>query len=298
VQRQLIPSTVFEVAYVGNQARHLLGQYDENQPRVSDRIAAGPDASVNAIRPYQGYAGINSRAPFFSNNYNSLQVSLNHNSHGLEMGLAYTYAKDLTTNSSDRSNMATDSYVFSLDYGPSSYNQPQTFTAYYVYDLPFFKGQHGFEGRALGGWQVSGITSFLSGQSFSLAQPHDPWDPNGLNVGLGIGSPRPDQIAPVQKTKTVGAWFSTSSFAPALNHFGSEGNGNLTGPGYNDWDLAAIKNINIMERCSFQLRGEFFNAFNHESFSGVDSSLADSSFGQVVSGHSPRRIQLGAKFIF
>ena len=97
--------------------------------------------------------------------------------------------------------------------------------------------------RLLGGWQVSGITSFFSGQSFSLAQPHDPWDPNGLNVGLGIGSPRPDQIAPVQKTKTVGAWFSTSSFAPALNHFGSESNGSLLGPGYNNWDLAAIKNI-------------------------------------------------------
>ena len=298
VQHQLLPGTVLEVAYVGNEARHLLGEYDENQPTVGARLAAPTNSSVNYIRPYAGYAGVVSRAPFFSNNYNSLQVSLNHNSHGLEMGLAYTYAKDLTTNSSDRSNMATDSYDFSLDYGPSSYNQPQTFTAYYVYDLPFFKGQRGFEGKALGGWQVSGITSFLSGQSFSLAQAHDPWDPNGLNVGLGISSPRPDQIAAVQKPKTVGAWFSQSSFAPALNHFGSESNGSLLGPGYNDWDLAAIKNIAIQERYSFQLRGEFFNAFNHESFSGVDSSLADSSFGQVTSGHSPRRIQLGAKFIF
>jgi hypothetical protein len=304
VQHELLPSTVLEVAYVGNEARHLLGEYDENQPTVGARLGVnsnaslGPNTSVNYIRPFTGYAGIVSRAPFFSNNYNSLQVSLNHHSHGLQVGLAYTYSKDLTTNSSDRSNMATDSYDFSLDYGLSSYNQPQTFTANYVYDLPFFKGQHGFEGKALGGWQVSGITSFFSGQSFSLAQPHDPWDPNGLNVGLGIGSPRPDQIAPVQKTKTVGAWFSTSSFAPAINHFGSESNGSLLGPGYNDWDLAAIKNITFRERYNFQLRGEFFNAFNHESFSGVDSSLADSSFGQVTSGHSPRRIQLGAKFNF
>ncbi len=298
VQHQLLPSTVLEVAYVGNEARHLLGEYDENQPTVGARLAAPTNSSVNYIRPYAGYAGVVSRAPFFSNNYNSLQVSLNHNSHGLQLGMAYTFSKDLTTNPSDRSNMATDSYDFSLDYGPSTYNQPQTFTADYVYDLPFFKGQHGVEGKVLGGWQVSGITSFFSGQSFALAQPHDPWDPNGLNVGLGIGSPRPDQIAPVQKTKTVGAWFSTSSFAPALYHFGSEGSGSLLGPGYNDWDLAAIKNITFLERYSFQLRGEFFNAFNHESFAGVDSALADSSFGQVTSGHSPRRIQLGAKFNF
>ena len=298
IEHQLLPSTVLEVAYVGNEARHLLGEYDENQPTVGARLTAPTNASVNYIRPYAGYAGIVSRAPFFSNNYNSLQISLNHHSHGLQVGLAYTFSKDLTTNPSDRSNMATNSYDFSLDYGPSTYNQPQTFTADYVYDLPFFKGQHGVEGKVLGGWQVSGITAFLSGQSFALSQPHDPWDPNGLNVGLGIGSPRPDQIAPVQKTKTVDAWFSTSSFAPALNHFGSEASGSLLGPGYNDWDLAAIKNIAFAERCTFQLRGEFFNAWNHESFAGVDSSLADSSFGQLTSGHSPRRIQLGAKIIF
>jgi hypothetical protein len=304
LQQQLLHNSVLEIAYVGNQARHLLGEYDENQPTVGARLGVnanpslGPSTSVNYIRPFAGYAGITARAPFFSNNYNSLQVSLNHQSHGLQLGVAYTWSKDLTTNSSDRSNIATNSYDFSLDYGLSSYNQPQTFTANYVYDLPFFKGQRGFEGKLLGGWQVSGITSFLSGQSFSLLQPHDPWDPSGLNVGLGISSPRPDQIALVQRTKTVGAWFSTSSFAPALYHFGSEHNGSLLGPGYDNWDLAAIKNITIHERYNFQLRGEFFNAFNHESFETVDSALADSSFGQVTAGHSPRRIQLGAKFNF
>src|ERR1700757_4703576 len=83
VQRQLLPSTVLEMAYVGGQARHLLGEYDENQPRVAARLTAPTGASVNYIRPYAGYAGIISRAPVFSNNYNSLQVSLNHHSHGL-----------------------------------------------------------------------------------------------------------------------------------------------------------------------------------------------------------------------
>jgi len=315
IQHQLMPSTVLEVAYVGNEARHLLGEYDENQPTVGARLGVnsnpslGPNTSVNYIRPFAGYAGITARAPFFSNNYSSLQVSLNHHSHGLQAGLSYTYSKDLTTNSSDRSNVATNSYDFSLDYGPSSYNTPQIFTANYVYDLPFFKTQQGFEGKLLGGWEVSGITSFISGSSFSLSQARDPWDPNGLNVGIGLGATRPDQIAPVHSLKTVGEWFSTSSFAHAWNHFGSEGNGSLLGPGYNNWDLAAIKNITFRERYNFQLRGEFFNAFNHESFGnpgsisssnfdGVDASLDDSSFGQVVSGHSPRRIQLGAKFNF
>ncbi len=298
VQHQLMPSTVLEVAYVGNQARHLLGEFDENQPTVGSRIAAGTVTSVNAIRPYAGYAGITSRAPFFSNNYNSLQVSLNHHSGGVQVGVAYTYSKDLTTNSSDRSNMATNSYDFSMDYGPSTYNTPHIFTANYVYDLPFFKGQQGFEGRALGGWEVSGITQFVSGSSFSVTQARDPWDPNGTNVGIGLGATRLDVVAPIQKTKKVGEWFSPNSFAHAFYHFGNESNGSLLGPGFSNWDLAAIKNIRIVERVNFQLRGEFFNAFNHESFSTVDESIDDGNFGQVTAGHSPRRIQIGAKLNF
>lgn len=307
IQHQLMPSTVLEVAYVGAQARHLLGAFDENQPTVG-AVIANPTTQTNALRPYLGYGGITERGPIFTNDYNALQASLSHRSHGLQVGVAYTYSKDLTTQSTDRGSLSTYSYNFKMDYGPSSYNQPHTFTANYVYDLPWYRGEQGFMGKVAGGWEVSGITQFLSGQSFSLQQPRDPWDPNGIHVGLGTSSTRPDQVAPVHMTKTVGAWFTTSSFAPAVNHFGSEGAGSLLGPGYENWDLAAIKNTKIAERLTFQLRGEFFNAFNHESFGsasgnassagGVDASTGDASFGQVTSGHSPRRIQLGAKLVF
>ena len=294
---------MLEVAYVGNQARHLPGAFNENQPTVG-AVEAAPTTQTNALRPYLGYAGITERGPIFTNNYNSLQVSLNHHSRGLQVGLAYTYSKDLTTQSTTRNALSTYQYDFQLDYGPSNYNQPQTFIADYVYDLPFFNSQQGFMGRIAGGWEVSGITSFLSGQSFNMSQPFDPWDPTGIHVGTGSSGTRPDQVAAVHMTKSVGSWFSTGSFAPAVGHWGSEGSGSMLGPGYNNWDLAAIKNTKLAERLSFQLRGEFFNAFNHESFSSVDSSLSDSSFyggsgfGQVTGGHSPRRIQIGGKLIF
>ena len=109
---------------------------------------------------------------------------------------------------------------------------------------------------------------------------------------------RPDQVAPVHLTKKRNQWFTGDSFKQAVGHFGSEGSNSLYGPGLQNWDLAAIKNFKIFERYSLQVRGEFFNAFNHENFAGVDSSLSDGSYGQVVSGHAPRRIQLGTKFNF
>jgi hypothetical protein len=106
-------------------------------------------------------------------------------------------------------------------------------------------------------------------------------------------------IAPVKKSKTEANWFSASSFADAWGHFGSSGNGVFLGPGLDLWDLSAIKNSKIGEHASFQLRGEFFNAFNHNSFASVGTVTdATYNFGQATSSHDPREIQLGGKFYF
>ena len=248
VQRQLLPSTVLEVAYVGAQARHLLGAFNENQPTIAAAQVA-PTTQTNAFRPFLGYSGITERGPIFTNNYNSLQMSLNHNSHGLQVGLAYTYAKDLTTQSTDRGGISTYQYNFKLDYGPANYNQPHSFVANYVYELPFYKGQQGVVGRVAGGWEVSGITQFLSGQSFNMFPASRSVGSRPASTSVSAPAERVLTRSPRSRcTKTVGAWFSTSSFAPAVNHFGSEGSGNILGPGYEDWDLAAIKNLKIAER--------------------------------------------------
>jgi hypothetical protein len=240
-----------------------------------------------------------------------MQISLNHrSSKGLTVGLAYTWSKLLTTSSGDRPNgsfaaAAENSYDLKLDYGPSTANTPQIFVANYIYELPFFKDQRGVEGKILGGWQLSGMTSFVSGQSFNVLQPHDPFDPSLTNAGLGLGATRPDQVSSVHMTKSINQWFTPTSFAAAVGHFGNEGSGSLLGPGLQNWDMAAIKNLSFADRYRFQLRGEFFNAFNHTNLQGVDSNLADynpdpklNSFGTVTSAHVPRRIQLGAKFYF
>ena len=318
VERQLLSSTTVEVAYVGNLARHLLGEFDLNQPTIGAR-SANQNVDVNAIRPYLGYGYMHDRAPLFTNNYNALQVSINHRSaHGLTMGVAYTWSKDLTTNSNDRGSSATNSYDFLMDYGPSSTNTPQILEVNYIYQLPWFKAQHGFEGHVLGGWEISGVSSFVSGSSFTVTQQVDPFacivsggvcvagSPVGTGInGLGfiqdgdIGI-RPNQTGPIHRTKTQAEWFSTSSFseAKATGAFGNERVGSLLGPGLQKWDIATMKNVNLGDHLRFQLRGEYFNAFNHTNFSGVDSSLEDGNFGQVTSAHEPRIIQIGAKLNF
>jgi hypothetical protein len=89
-----------------------------------------------------------------------------------------------------------------------------------------------------------------------------------------------------------------------------------------NWDMSLFKNIPVTERCSFQLRLEAFNIFNHPNFqdkaisanltlpsydsgSGTYTPMSiskNSGFGQYSSQYSavggPRVLQLGAKFYF
>ncbi len=312
VEHQILPTTVLSVAYVGSEARHQLGEADGNQPTLASRIA-NPTANINAIRPYVGYGYFRTKYAAFTSNYSSLQIDLQHRSSmGLTLNVAYTYSKSLTTNSNDRGSSTTDTYNPKMDYGPSSFNVPQMLIFNYVYNLPFFKQQHGAEGLLLGGWELSGITTMVAGTSFNVVQSGDPFNVNG-NGGLGINNidgdeaARPDQIAPVTMTRKPSQWFSTSSYAPAVGHFGSTRSGSLLGPGMDKWDMALAKTTKIGEHLGFQIRVEAFDVFNHPNFSGVDSNIGDaisttngvtSGFGTINGDHEPRILQMGGKITF
>jgi hypothetical protein len=73
--------------------------------------------------------------------------------------------------------------------GYSRLAQPQRLVFSYVYDLPFFKGEHGAIGRVLGGWQLAANTTFASGNPFTVLLGYD------LN-GDGIGGDRPFIVDP------------------------------------------------------------------------------------------------------
>ncbi len=311
VQQEILPNTVLEVAYVGNQARHLLGDVDINQPTLAAR-EANPTVDVNAVRPYLGYGAITTRAPLFYSNYNSLQVSLNHRvATGLTFGISYTYSKNLTDNGADRGEGVPNAYNYGYNYGPADLNTPHVFVANYVYDLPFFKDQRGIVGHVLGGWEISGITTVQSGQSLTLTQSSDPFNsndftggagtfPGGIGIDPSSASPRPDLVtgASLSGPGTVAQYFNTAAFADAIGHFGTAGRGVLLSPGLQNWDISGIRNFKITERFSLQFRGEFFNAFNHTNFTTVSTNVDSATFGQLTADRGPRQIQFGLKLYF
>jgi len=143
-----------------------------------------------------------------------------------------------------------------------------------------------------GGWELSGIVNFQSGQSLIINQKNDPWSlvtttnstqactisatttscplfPGG--IGFPSGAPpnqglRADQVPGVSTSgpKTPGEFFNTAAFTQAVGHFGSAAPGAVLGPGFQPWDTSLFKAIKFGERASFQLRLETFNTFNRK----------------------------------
>ena len=314
VEREILPNTLLQVAYVGSNGIHLLGLMDLNQVPLGVR-SANPAVPANAIRPYNGYNTISDVTPEFTSNYHSLQVSLNRRvSAGLNLGVAYTWSRALTNNSSDRSTAIYDTYNPYLDYGPANYNRNQVLVFNYIYALPFLHNQHGVAGHILGGWSISGITTYETGTPVTVFQALDPFNcydwsggcktpqpgtyPGGIGIDPSAVSPRPDLIGSTAGPQTVNEWFNTAAFSDAIGHFGNSGRYLIQGPGLVNWDFDLLKYIQITERLRARIDGEFFNIFNHTNLNNPASNVDYGSFGHIYSDYSPRQIQLGIKLIF
>jgi hypothetical protein len=316
VQHQFDSKTILNVGYVGTKGTHLLGEVDLNEVPAGLAYTSGlvsptttftsaNEALLNEIRPFLGYNAINTLETWFNSNYNALQIyGQRHISADALVSASYTWSKALTDNQTDRSTAAQNTYnAHDSEYGPAQYDRTQVFSTNFVYTLPFFKTQHGFKGKALGGWEISGIGRYYTGLPYTVTTSNV--DPAGLGIiGSSAASLRPNLVCnPASGApETRYEWFNTSCFAavPTGVHVpGNEGRGVIRGPGYEGWSFSASKNLVFKERFRFQLRGEAANAFNHTNPSTFGSTNNTSSlFGTVTGYRDPRTMQLGAKLYF
>lgn len=317
IQHQ-VRNTVIDVAYVGSLSRHLSVQRNLNaipmfarfDPKNADPTQSGTPLQDNFLRPYRGYGNINEREFTGTANYHSLQVSANRRfSRGFQFGAAYTWSKVLTVSSGDTGGLSSYFPTRSWNYGPATFDQPHTLVLNYVYDVPKAGTVLGFAAAkwVLDNWQISGITSFMSGNPFTPGfTTVDGQDITGSTDGARItliGDPRLDS-----SQKTFNRTFNTDVFRRTpQGSFGNAGVGILYGPGINNWDLAISKRIPFSgERRFLQFRTEMFNAWNHTQFSDVNSTARfdrngvqiDPTFGAYTKAFKPRNIQLSAKLVF
>ena len=314
VQRELSKNFLVAVGYYGSKGTHLPGIVDLNEVPPGAAVAAGIITSttvvnatitprLNAVRPYKGFTSIGSIQNWFNSNYNSLQVSADKTfREGSLVRLSYTWSRALTDNQSDRSTAPQSLYNRAADYGPSQLDRRHILSINYVYELPFFRNQSGFTGHVLGGWQLSGITSFASGPPLTVTTSGADPAALGFLVSTSPAGGRPDLIANpslIPSARSRLKWFETGAFALApAGRAGSATRGVIIGPGYQKWDMTLSKRFKLRESMDLQFRAEAYNVFNHTNFLGLSTAFGGATFGQVTTTRDPRLVQFALKLGF
>jgi hypothetical protein len=301
VEREVTPGTTLEIGYVGNTGVHLTSRYDVNQVLPANRAAAAfqTGGGVNALRPFANDGAITYYDRGASSNYNALQVLLRSRWRDrLTLSASYTWSHTLANTELDDSGNGAGTPEFTdvtnhhLDYGNTTINRPDIFTANAIYYLPKLQGSSSFVRQALGGWQYSIIATAETGPSLTVFDTGiGPSYVGPLQTLSGTGDTnmqRPDVVPGVNCTSgSSGSQilnpnaFTMTGFT--IGTIGNEARGFCLGPRVVNFDMGIYKNWSLTERFKLQFRMDAFNAFNHASFS--TSSLASTWLpGSVTCG--------------
>ena len=316
IERELPWKFTSQVGYVGTRATGQMGFININ---------AGPPGTGNAGRPlavkFGLVADINSIQPYGDLTYDSLQASFNRRWASSLFGAAYTWSKTINYADNDQGPRIQYLPAKERNRGPASYDRTHNLQMYGVYDLPFGKGyrwaNEGWANHVLGGFQVSGVLSRMSGLPFYVIQGSAP------NLLAGGSGQVPNQLAPdiqilggigttSQRGAAAGPWFTNTvlgvncttncAWAPETGaRFGSGGRNNLRGPGFFELDLSIFRTFSITESVKFQLRAEALNATNHANFANPASDVTGANFGFVTGTIGPnqsRQWRFGARLNF
>ena len=299
VEHQFGKDVLGRIGYVASAGRHLSYNTDANAPLPS--LTATAD-NEDARRPYQQFQQMTEDMSGGNSIYHALQVSVEKRfSKGVNVSANYTWGKSIDGVSSYRTDMDTvsviDPYNVTAYRAVSDYNVPQRFLVDYVWQIP--SPQHGLAKTFLGGWETTGIWSWQSGFPLNIT--------SGADTSFSVPSNSNDQAQLVStpqyttgsRANKIAQWFTTSAFTtPQDNTFGNVGRNTLIGPGTFNVDFSIHKEFSLSERFKLQYRAEFFDFFNHPLLDQPDTSVADSTFGQITMARDPRIVQMALKLIF
>jgi hypothetical protein len=301
-QRQLAKDWLLTVNYIGNKTNHIWGAYDIN-PAV---YIPGSKASTNQRRLLylenpaigQYYSSIVQADDGGLSSYNGLLTSLQHRfANHFTLLVNHTWSHCVST-VDFQGELAGTLYQNpnnrNGEKGSCIYDHRQIVVASLAISSPAVG--NALLKKVTGGWQISPIFSANSGA------PLTPTD-GGTDISqTGQGLDRPNVVGNTQLypvNQTLSSWFNVGDFAKqATGTFGNAGRDIIIGPGYWNVDMALDRQFAIKEKLRLEVRGDFFNIFNHGNWSNPTVSITSAQFGQITTFSSPRIIQMAAKFIF
>ncbi len=302
VQRGLpFLDSALTVSYVGNRGRDLITRVDENV------VPPGKYTNLQAALPFPQLGTIRIAHNNNTSWYDSLQLRLEKRfAKGLGYGVAYAFSRDITDfGTNDIQSRPTPFAPPGYEHGPSDLSRPHILRINSIYEVPVGRGRRfapelpALLDAVLGGWEVSGIYSFVSGQLLTPIVPGATLG-NGFNTQPNlVGDPKSGTCSNGGAIHTAACWFNDQAFAaPPLYQFGDAGVGIIAGPADHILDTTLMKNFSVGGHRLLQVRWEMFNALNHVNLGNPVTSVGVKTTGQITSAGTPRQMQFGLKFIF
>jgi len=266
-------------------------------------------------------SGVGVNASIGYGNYNGGFLSLKMADwRGLTTQSNFTWSKALSTQSvvqATSEDTAVDPFNLRTGYGLAGFDRKFVYNMFIVYQPPFYKGQHGFVGHALGGWTFAPIFTAGTGLPMTLGTINGGGEAfgegdstnfygNGNSENAIIMGPVPKTGVHYQAAGDYNSGIATSGLgscnapppAPCytLNLFANPvsvynsirqpilgldthdgGWGIIRGLPYWNMDLSIKKNFRISERFNFEAQVVFTNVLNHVLFGDATGDYLDTS---------------------
>jgi hypothetical protein len=315
IQRELPGSWVLQTGYVGTRSiRSSVTYFNANAGLV-------PGAGVNGRPLFQRF-GVTVDRNFFIpmgyQRYDGLQTNLQKRySYGLFATISYTWSKTISTVPNDANNgnglgqsggNSDNRFGF---YVPSEFYRNRSLAAFdrthvfqtaFTYELPFGKGKsmlkEGPGAWVLGGWQINGTISAVTGNPFSV-----------LSDGASLNAPGNVQVADqinseVRKIEGVGPgafYYDPTAFrAVSGARFGNMGIYNIRGPGFFNSNAGLFRRFDLTERMNLQFRAEGLNVTNTPQLQNPNVTVTNpANFMQITAANQTQRtLRFGLRLAF
>jgi hypothetical protein len=310
LERQITQNWAARVTYAGSQTHHIQWYNgDINIPAVQTA-----NVTKQSQRPRTPWASIYGTQSGASQNFNQMQVEATKRfSQGYTFQLEYQWTRSL--DNVDNSGSTQNPNYPGLDYGNSTNIRRHVLVFNYTVELPFGRKRHWLSNMnpiadgLIGGWQLSGITTYQTGTPFSVsfqmpsAYSNSWWGGRADQVGSNLYKGQQSG----HDVKTGVQWFNAGAFeAPQKWTWGNSSRNMMFGPGSALWDMSLQKVFTFKDRFRITLRGDFMDAFNHFNLSNPGSTIGDTRDGgsavataaMITGGSGNRTGQLGARLSF
>ena len=337
IQREVARKYIFEVGYTGSRSMKGVNQLQNNPAVLTPTQIATvlstrnsnsiPSAQARRLYPQFGQRVIIGGDAQATYNAGFLSIKRRFAS-GLTFDVAYTFSKLMSNNDESLGvgaitggspQIPQDFANYAAEKSLSVFDRTHRFVTNFLYEIPMpkFVNNNAWSKALLGGFQVSGIVAYQSGQPFTILTGID-------SNGNGQGGDRPnynpngifslDPVTGNMRTFTsplIGGVFVVPLSGPGglsgVPLANSLGNGNLgrntfRAPGFWNADLSVAKRFVFPwggeSKHNLLIRADFLNAFNWDNYGIPVNNMSSADFGKNLNNWGNRTITLSGKYSF